>query len=106
MKQSNKKNISDEFARLRDYGFKVFNFNTKKPLPKGIRKLTDHILISKNYMVYAETKIGTDELDDEQKDLAEKISHLSTTNKAIHYRLIRTLADAKTLVELLLSKQI
>jgi len=101
-----KKEISKEFARLRDFGFDVWNYNEKKPLRRAQSGFVDHHLMSYNYDVYIEVKLPGDKYRDRQEDLAKKISHLSTTNKAIHYRLVRSLADAKRLVDLLLERKL
>jgi len=106
MKKSEKSEISKEFARLRNFGFDVYNFNDYRPMYGGKRDFVDHVLVSKKYHIYIEVKIGEDKLTDGQKRLAEKISHLSTTNPSIHYRLVRTLKEAKSLVNLLLAKKL
>jgi len=101
-----KANISKEFLRLENFGFIVWNFNSPKPLPKGLSNAVDHVLISNRYTIYVEVKLGTDKLSNKQKDLGKKLSHLSTSNKAIHYLYVTTLKECQKYVNLILAKKL
>ena len=106
MKKTTKSEISKEFARLRNFGFSVFNFNFKRALPKGLRYFVDHIIISKRYLIFIEVKIGKDTLDKEQRKLGEILSHLSTMCKPLHYLVITNLKESVSCVDMILEKKL
>ena len=97
--------ISKEIARLRKFGFTVYNFNLNKSLPPGIKNFVDHLIISERYLIFVEVKIGRDKLNPEQIDLMNLISFLGIRNKSIHYQLLTSIKQTKDFVSAVLSKK-
>ena len=100
------KQIYNEFSRLENFGFKVFSFNTENALSFGMKYFVNHIIISKRYLIFIEVNPGKVILSDEKKDLQLFLSHLSSLNKSLHYRIIRNIKDCKILTELLINKKL
>ena len=98
--------ISKEIARLRKFGFTVYNFNLNKSLPTGIKNFVDHLIISEKYLIFVEVKIGKDKLNPEQIDLMNLISFLGIRNKSIHYQLLSNVKQTKDFVLAVLSKKL
>lgn len=98
--------ISKEIARLRLFGFSVYNFNLNKSLPTGLKNFVDHLIISKRYLILVEVKIGRDKLNSEQIDLMNLISFLGIRNKSVHYQLLTNLKQTKDFVAAVLSKKL
>ena len=94
-----KSKISKEFARLRKFGFFVFNFNFRSALPEGLKSFVDLIIVSKKYLIFIEVKVGEDKFSKEQKELMKVLSHLSTGNKAVHYLIINNIKDCMVYIE-------
>ena len=98
--------IRNEFSRLEKLGFKVFSFNNKNVLSFGLKYFVNHIIVSKRYLIFIEVKQDIEFLSGERKDLQLFLSHLSSLNKSLHYRVIRNLRECKHLIELLISKKL
>ena len=98
--------IRNEFSRLEKSGFKVFSFNNKNVLSFGLKHFVNHIIVSKRYLIFIEVKHDIEFLSGERKDLQQFLSHLSSLNKSLHYRVIRNLRECKHLIELLISKKL
>lgn len=103
-----KNKIAGIFSALRKYGFDVFVFSDNKPLRKGMRGFVDILIVSRKYVVFIEVKSEQtkDKLNEEQIKLGEKISALSTFNKAIHYYVIRNQKEANRIFELILKGEL
>lgn len=98
--------ISKEIARLRKFGFTVYNFNLNKSLPTGLKNFVDHLVISNKYLIFVEVKIGRDKLNSEQIDLMNLISFLGIRNKSIHYQLLSNLKQTKDFVSAVLTNKL
>ena len=98
--------ISKELSRLRNFGFKVYNFNSKKSISPGIKNFCDYLIISESHLIFLEIKIGKDSLNDEQKKLQSLICYLSQKNKGVFYFLITNIEETKNFCDLLLSNQL
>jgi hypothetical protein len=66
----------------------------------------DNIIISKRYLVFVKINRRSEEISEEQKNLAVLISHLSSINRSIHYCTIKNSNELKTLADLLISKKL
>jgi hypothetical protein len=100
------KQIDKEISRLEKYGFKVFSFNKGNALSFGMKYFVNHIIVSKRYLIFIEVNPEKKILSDEKKELQLFLSHLSSLNKSLHYRIIRTIKDCKILTELLINKKL
>ena len=104
--------ISKEIARLRKFGFTVYNFNLNKslavedPYGTGIKNFVDHLIISERYLIFVEVKIGKDKLNPEQIDLMNLISFLGIRNKSIHYQLLSNVKQTKDFVSGVLANKL
>lgn len=98
--------ISQELSHLRNFGFKVYNFNNKKSISPGIKNFCDYLIISESHLIFVEVKIGKDVLNDEQKKLQSLICYLSRNNKSIYYFLLTNLEETKNFCDLLLSNNL
>lgn len=103
-----KNNIAKIFAKLRDFNFDVFNFSDNRALRSSQKNFVDYLIISHKYLLFVEvkSKATKDKMRGEQVKLAERLSHLSTLNKSIHYRIIQTEKEALNLMEKLLQNQL
>ena len=111
MKQNSKdinqpENIIKEFARLQKFGYKVLSFNDMNQLSFGLKYYISCLIVSKRYLVFVEVKYKRESFSDEQKELLLFLSHLSSLNKSLHYRVIRNFNDCKKLIELLIMKKL
>ena len=100
------KQIEKEFSRLENFGFKVFSFNAGNALSFGMKYFVNHIIVSKRYLIFIEVNPEKKILSEEKKDLQLFLSHLSSLNKSLHYRIIRSIKDCKYLTELLINKKL
>ena len=100
---SKKSDISNEFAKLRNFGYTVLSFGSHKALSRHIKGFVDLVIFNSKQLIFIEVKVGHDELSEVQKEIMTKLSSVATYNKTVHYRLITTLAEAKKLVENILS---
>jgi hypothetical protein len=68
--------------------FKIYTFNSNKPMPTGLKGLPDHLLINRNGvgMWWLEVKIGKDTEKPEQKIFREMIERIERKSKGIYYR--------------------
>ncbi|MFZ0456207.1 MAG: hypothetical protein WCE54_10130 [Ignavibacteriaceae bacterium] len=98
--------IYKEFSRLANFGFKIFSFNNKDDLSFGLKYFVNHIIVSKKYLIFIEVNPGKEIPSDDKKELQLFLSHLSSLNKSLHFRIIRNLNDCKMLVELLINKKL
>lgn len=71
--KSEKSLISAEFARLREYGYLVFNFNQKTRFGSGMVGFCDHLIIGFGRIIFLEVKIGRDKLRPEQVKLKDEL---------------------------------
>jgi len=98
--------ISNEFRRLNDLGFKVFSFNNLNSISFGLKYFVHYIIVSKKYLVFIEIKNKNDPVTLDQKELQLFISHLTSLNKSLHYHVVRSLSDCRKLIELLIKKKL
>ncbi len=98
--------ITSVFNKLQNFGFKVFSFSDKNMLSFGLKYFVNHIIVSKKYLVFIEVKQDIEILSDERKELQLSLSHLSSLNKSLHYRIVRNLNDCRQLTELLIKKKL
>lgn len=105
LQKSDKTLITNQLNQLRKFNFKVYNFNYKKALPEGIKHFVDHVLISDNYIIFAEVKIGKDKLSKAQANLQTVLLHHSHFNPSVFHILIQNITEAKQLVDLLITNK-
>ena len=98
--------IDKEFSRLENFGFKIFSFNNKNALSFGLKYFVNLILVSKRYLIFIEINPRQEILSNDKKELQLFLSHLSSLNKSLHYRIIRNIQDCRKLIELLISKKL
>ncbi len=98
--------INREFNNLKKFGFKVFSFNCRNILSFGMKYFVNHIIVSKRYLIFIEVNPDKEILSEEKKDLQVFLSHLSTLNKSLHFRIIRNMKECKKLTELLIAKKL
>ena len=101
------KDISKEFARLRQFGYLVYNFNTQTGMKSGSQRgLCDHLIISIYGIHFIEVKLKStkDKIRESQKPLAQILKKL--TSKDIYYWIVDSLERAKSLVYTLTPKEI
>jgi len=98
--------ICRELVKLRNCGFRIFSFNQKDLLSFGLKYFVNHIVVSKKYLIFVEVNPGKEIPSDDKKELQLFLSHLSSLNKSLHYRIIRNIKDCKRLTELLISKKL
>ena len=103
---STKSKISKEFSRLRNFGFRVYNFNAKKSILPGLKAFCDYLILSESHCIFIEVKIGRDSFNPEQKKLRSMIDYLSTKNKSIFYFLVTNQKEAASLVDQLLNNSL
>jgi hypothetical protein len=97
-----KKDITNEFNKLKLYGFEVITFNSNRAFRSAQKNFPDHFISNGKYIVFVEVKFGKDKLSEGQERLCNKLSSASIYNKHTHMKFIKTIAEAKTLVDLLL----
>jgi predicted Holliday junction resolvase-like endonuclease len=98
-----KSEVSKEFARLRVFGFCVWNFNSNKAMKFGmVKDFVDHVITDGKYIVFVEIKIGADKLSEGQKKTSIALSSASVWNKNLHYKLLTDMKAVKKLVDDLL----
>ena len=98
--------ISNEFRRLNDLGFKVFSFNNLNSVSFGLKYFVHYIIVSKKYLVFIEIKNKNDPVSFDQKEFQLFISHLTSFNKSLHYYVVRSLNDCRKLIELLIKRKL
>jgi hypothetical protein len=98
--------IKKEFARLENFGFKIFSFSDKDSLSFGLKYFVNHILVSKRYLIFVEVNPEESVVSGDKKELQLFLSHLSSLNKSLHYRIIRNIKDCRKLSELLITKKL
>ena len=98
--------ISNEFRRLNDIGFKVLSFNKLNSISFGLKYFIHYIIVSKKYLVFIEVKNKNDPVTLDQKEFQLFISHLTSLNKSLHYYVVRSLNDCRRLIELLIKKKL
>lgn len=81
-----KTDITASLKNLEKHGFKVYTFNSNKPMPKGLRGLPDHLIIGNMYQWWLEVKIGKDTEKPDQKTFREMIEKFERKNKVVKYR--------------------
>ena len=104
--ESSFEQITREFNRLEKFGFKIFSFNNKNLLSFGLKYFVNHIIVSKRYLVFIEVKQDIEIVSDERKEFQLSISHLSSLNKSLHYRVIRNLNDCRKLIQLIITNKL
>jgi hypothetical protein len=100
-----KKDFTETFNKLKEFGYDVKNFNSKRKMGSGITGLPDHMIIGHGYLVYVEVKIGDDKLSPGQKIFAEKIIEVREKNKTVKYWCISQLTEALGIVDYLVEHQ-
>lgn len=80
-----KKIISEYFGKLRKFGYKVFNFNSRKAFFQGLTGMTDFIIIGKGKIFFVELKIGKDKYSEIQIEIKKEILNVSDRNPFIFY---------------------
>jgi len=98
-----KKQITDEINRLKNFGFEVKTMNSHKSMPPGMKGFPDHVIAGHKSIVFVEVKIGEDVVSPEQKKFMGILSNVSVFNKHMNVKFIRTLEEAKRLVDHLLA---
>lgn len=98
--KSEKSLISAEFARLREYGYLVFNFNQKTRFGPGMVGFCDHLIIGFGRIVFIEVKIGKDQLSKEQEQLKDEL-----VKAQAEYNLVTCLYDAQNISDWLISSR-
>ena len=96
--KSEKSLISTEFARLRDYGYLVFNFNQKTRFGSGLVGFCDHLIIGFGRIIFLEVKIGRDKLSKEQVKLKDELIKTDA-----EYFYITELHDAQKMADWLIA---
>ena len=96
--KSEKSQISAEFARLREYGYLVFNFNQKSRFGSGLVGFCDHLIIGFGRIIFIEVKIGKDKLSAEQEKLKDELIKTDA-----EYTYITKLFDAQKMVDWLIA---
>ena len=81
-----KSDITNTLKGLEKYGFKVYTFNSNKPMPTGLKGLPDHLIIGKSYQWWIEVKLGKDTEKPDQKIFREMIERFEAKNKVVKYR--------------------
>jgi len=72
-----KSEITNQLHKALDKTHKVITFNSNKPVGKGMKSITDHLLINRTGVGiwWLEVKLGKDKLNEEQiafKEMIEK----------------------------------
>ena len=95
---NNKSEIKKNLILLRRRGCFVFNLNNKRPNNAGTAGLTDWIIITKSNVVFAEVKIGKDELSETQNDIKARLEKIMLIpNSRIYYYIIKNGKDTERL---------
>ena len=93
------KKISTEFAKLREKGFWVYNFNTQKPMKYGsTKKFCDLLVIGENGVHFIEVKLESTKDTEKpiQKLFRLCIERLEKLTPYITYWKIHSLKDAQS----------
>ena len=98
--KSEKSEISKEFARLREYGYLVFNFNQKTRFGIGLTGFCDYVIIGFGRIIFIEVKIGKDRLSKEQEQLKDEL-----VKAQAEYNLVTCLFDAQNISDWLISSR-
>ena len=80
--------ITEQLHKALDKHYKIYTFNSNKPMPIGLKGLPDHLLISRNGVKqwWLEVKIGKDTEKPDQKIFREMIERLEVKSKgAVNY---------------------
>lgn len=93
-----KKEISKAFSRLREYGYRVFNFSANKRLSSGMKDFVDYVVFGQSKVYFVELKIGKDDFSEGQ--LGTK-GHLLKIGGNVRYH-IATEKNYKTIIDLIL----
>jgi Holliday junction resolvase len=103
-----KAEISKELKRLEDYGFDVFSFGDKRSLRRGQKGWLDNVILNNKYLIFIETKttVTKDKLSLEQKKLASRLSNIAALNKTVYYIQLKSLQEAKNLVDRILQNKL
>ena len=101
-----KTEISEQFAQLRKFGFKVWNGNTPRPKYKGEKGLVDHIIFSEDYIIIIEVKLPGDTWSDDQEDLAKLLKMFMIFNPGVKYKVIENLQEAINLKVLIIEHRL
>ena len=94
-----KREITNELNRLKDFGFTIVTFNDSRPLRSAQKNFVDHLIFNRKYIIFVEVKIGKDKLSEGQKIIGEKLSACSIFNKNTFMKYVKSVEDAKRLVE-------
>ena len=100
------KYISKEFAKLRQFGYLVYNFNTQTGMKSGSQRgLCDHLIISIYGIHFIEVKLKStkDKIRESQKPLAQILRTL-TKSEDIYYWIVDSLERAEYLVRTMTPK--
>jgi len=97
-----KSEITNALHKALDKHYKIYTFNSNKPMPVGLKGLPDHLLINRNGagIWWLEVKIGKDTEKPEQKTFREMIERIERKNKNIMYRQITENNLAETIQEI------
>lgn len=79
--------ISNKFAKLRQFGFLVYNFNTRSKMPRNMAKLTDYIVVGVTGLHFIEVKLSStkDRMNPPQLALQKLLRKLEERCIWIHY---------------------
>ncbi len=93
--------ISEEYARLRDYNYLVFNFGSKRALPQSAKNFVDIVIVGKGLVRFIEVKkkATNDKFRGEQPKTKQYIEHciieIPNVKNNIGYSVIRTPDEAR-----------
>lgn len=69
-------------------------FNSNRKMPIGARGFVDHIIMTPNYIITIEVKLGADRLSDKQKAVGEILSKNANNNtNNMYYQLTEKNAE-------------
>lgn len=82
-----KKEISAKFAELRKYGYKVFNFSSRRYLSPSFADFTDLVIIKSGFIWFIEIKFlkTKDKLSKGQEDTKEYLQLAEKRNSYVKY---------------------
>ncbi len=93
--------ISEEYARLRDYDYLVFNFGSKRALPPSAKNFVDLVIIGKGLVRFIEVKKSAtnDKFRSEQlrtkRYIEDTIIELPNIENNVGYSVIKTPDEAR-----------
>lgn len=105
MAKTEKNKISEQFKKLRDYGFKVINNNTPGKQYEMQKGWVDYVIFNERFIVFIEVKLEGDKFNIEQLDTMAKLKSISSLNGGVLYFVCHSLSEAKEIVDYLLANR-